>query len=180
MKKKKLILIIIGAVLIAAAWGYGIFRVISIVTVDRQIEDTNGEDTSVVTFSPETFDCKSFEYDCILSGSNNYGPSTDTGFTTADCDHTNINFSFGKISGVKMLQHTKCHGDNRTLVISLSSEIKSGNCEIAVYKNQEFISTYNINESHSIKVAHNDGDIVEVVMFAESAKGSVAVSRSVG
>ncbi len=149
------------------------------VSMNNHIPNNNGASTEVVLLDPESFDCETFEYYSMVTSNNNYGRGTDVQLIYKECDYDNVNYSFGKISGVKMLKCTKCNALSGVVDLQILSELNEGNLEIAIYMNDNFIKNVNNNSAENESIPYEKNDVIKVVAFCESAKCSVSVVRTV-
>lgn len=145
------IIVIVFAIIIVAGLNWEL----------KHIEDTNGVDTSLVTFSipedisnPPKFSGEGVTYVCNtwLSRSSTL-KSSSSGIYKEPLDYcTDFTFSIDKTSGIILLdQFTKIGGDPFTITYSL--EVISGNLEM-----------YLIGSDNNVIIDLNHGDDIEVIL----------------
>ncbi len=141
----------------------------------KQIEDTNGiNNFSLQTISDSDFcDMKVSSVADSVSHSNKGKRSGVSIHGVADYD--DVYYSSKKCSGTNVLQSTKSLTD--TLVITVDSEIKSGNCRLVVVKNNEIYREVELNKTNIITIDNAKNEEVFVFMGCESADVIVEINR---
>jgi hypothetical protein len=140
--------------------------------------DTNG---------PDDFSLTEITRDEILSPDNSYqsfmsSQSSSGSRTKIDSaklrpyDYDKVTRSFGKFSGVTVLQATKIPTD--TLVITIDSSVESGNAEIIIMIDGEYYRSVDLNRRQYINLKDVENKEVVVKLAGEGAKVKVEVART--
>jgi hypothetical protein len=140
--------------------------------------DTNG---------PDDFSLTEITRDEILSPDNSYqsfmsSQSSSGSRTKIDSaklrpyDYDKVTRSFGKFSGVTVLQATKIPTD--TLMITIDSSVESGNAEIIIMIDGEYYRSVDLNRRQYINLKDVENKEVVVKLAGEGAKVKVEVART--
>lgn len=138
-----------------------------------QIEDTNGADTAIVTFSIKDYkdgDKYVGKEDAIAADGSN---SINSDESKLESDYDTVYYTFELFSGMKVLQETKV---SETTTFKIISTIQEGNFEVAIFKDGVYLKS--IAASDSLKITFAESGVYRIVIGGESAKGSVGVQRS--
>lgn len=94
-----------------------------------------------------------------------------------ESDVDKIEFSCEKIVGIKTLQATRA--ENCTLVIDISSNVVSGNMNIAIVSNNSIVEYANVGEDVRLEYTVSDAQEYYVKLLCENAKVNVSIRRTV-
>ncbi|HAN21415.1 MAG: hypothetical protein A2Y15_09350 [Clostridiales bacterium GWF2_36_10] len=139
----------------------------------EQIEDTNGSDTTIVTFNIKDSFLNN-KGDIVNSDSvSTEGSSSKKNMDIIEeVDFDTVKYSFVKFSGTKIIQQTEASGK---MEFSISSQIIEGNFQAAIFKDGKFVKSFNAGEK--VTITFDDVGIYTIIIGGESASGSVTAQR---
>ena len=144
----------------------------------NHIEDTNGEDTSLETFTiQEKLDSGSFSSRSSTSFTSCSGGTTyATMYEEIDCGNLSIRYNL--FSGVDKVHATEANdGDSFTITIDITHQ--SGNLEVVlVNPNDEILGVYSLTTTTSFTVQDAIDGIYFVIIGGESAEFEIDINRT--
>ncbi|XFA99793.1 hypothetical protein ACAG96_04190 [Candidatus Izemoplasma sp. B36] len=144
----------------------------------EHIEDTNGDDTSLSSFTiQEKLDSGT------ISSRGSYSSASYSGSTTfatmyEDIDYDNITMSYDIFSGVSKIHATEVDDDD-IFTISVIYEIISGNFEVALVNPNGLVIFQFTEENNSFTVNNAIEGIYFVIIGGESAEFDIDISRNI-
>ncbi len=154
------------------------FLVFALTGCMEHIEDINGDDTSLDSFTiQEKLDSGT------ISSRGSYSSASYSGGTTfatmyEDIDYDNISMSYDLFSGVSKIHATEVDDDD-IFTISVIYEIISGNFEVALVNPNGLVIFQFTEENNSFTVNNAIEGIYFVIIGGESAEFDIDISRNI-
>jgi len=144
----------------------------------EHIEDTNGEDTALVTFTiQEKLDAGSFSSrgsssTTICSGGTTYSMM----YEEIDCNYMYV--SYGLFSGMEKIQATDAT-DGETIEFIITPLLTSGNLEVVlVDPEDQIIATFPVNQTTTYTVDNATDGLYFIIVGGESTAYTIEIDRS--
>jgi hypothetical protein len=143
------------------------------------IEDTNGDDTSLETFTIQekldegTFSTRGSSSTTVCSGGTTYAMM----YEEIDCGY--LSQSYGIFSGVSKVHATDMF-DGETLTFVITTTIDAGNLEVVIVDpNDDIVATIAVNGTATYTIDNTIDGIYFVVIGGESAEFSIEIDRTI-
>ena len=140
--------------------------------------DTNGpDDTSLALLTEEELLTEDSAYLAKHTSEGKSGTQTGLGLEWDDYDYQQVKSRSKFITGIKTLQATFV--EQGTLVLEITSILRSGNAEIIILVDGEYYQHVPVNETVSVTLEDMDGKTVIVRMGCEAAEMEIIVERKI-
>lgn len=172
--------IIIGSVVLGILIVLGFALTIYFSRFIKHIEDTNGDQTELVTINLSDEIQKKREIYVSTVASRRYsGGSSQVIGRLKDKDFDTLNYTVKKFSGVQTLLATQLN-ENETLQLTIDNKLKGGNLEIVIVDpNNQIIQEVPVNTIETIQIDATRKGTYRVVIGGESANFTIEINRQI-
>ena len=170
--------IIIGSVVLGILIVLGFALTIYFSRFIKHIEDTNGDQTELVTINLSDEIQKTRNLSTVASRRYSGGSSQVIG-RLKDKDFDTLNYTVKKFSGVQTLLATQLN-ENETLQLTIDNKLKGGNLEIVIVDpNNQIIQEVPVNTIETIQIDATRKGTYRVVIGGESANFTIEINRQI-